>query len=336
MTDLGVLIDELAARDRCDRCGLWPGHGQSHGRRICEVVRERAGLWDDGWVDLLAVWPACPEEVAEAWPEHRSGPGWRRIFDGFGLRQIDAGQTPWVRRPEGQTLMAVRASVGLHALRPDRSPERVSRLALTMGPAGWRSLARPEGFEVRTLCGGEEHHLSVVGGRLLAIDHPETRPRRLPHRHVVRQPRWEASLSTTGIELLLEGVAVVKPPGELPCDQAVGRWDAGLDGSTFYDLTADDPGWRPRAGLAGLIAAAGVLQATGRAALFAAMISRAGQDLVLDIATTTTAPVSAPTIADHRDLSAVRAAIPLDWLAADQGIDGALSKRPNRRDSTAG
>ena len=310
------VLELFADLDRCDRCGSMIGPA-GHGRDQCATAAERQALWDDGWIDLTRVCPHLDaDESAEGWPEHRSGPGWWRFYDGLGLSDLPVRDVPWVRATEiGSTRLAAIACAGLAALRPERSAAKVLHQVLTMSEGGRRSFAPPRGFEVPVRCHGDTHHLSVVDGRLVQLDHPDTWTRkRDKRRRVVHRHRWEESLITTQVPLLLEGVPVAADPGWRSCQALADAWDAGLPGLMRFDLTLERPGWVMKQQHASLAAARAVLTCSAHAMLAVDLPSSLGSDVAADLEVVLGPPGSTAAVETHLFLPAVRLVLPVDQV----------------------
>lgn len=299
---------------RCDRCGMVLDP-QGHQRSVCRTAQERQHLWDDGWVDLTRAWPGADDDAVDAFAEQRRGPGWTQKYDSFGLSATPAVLVPWVRAGDrATTSLAVVACAGLAALRPDRSPARVASAVLAMRPGGQRSLSPPQGFEVPVRCHGEAHRLAVIDGRLVQLDHPETwANKRAKHRRTVHRDRWEQSLQTAELPLLLEGVQVAEAPGWRSCAALVAAWDGGLQGLHRLDLTLDQPGWVQKEQHAALAAARVVLATSLHAMLTVELPGQLGSDVATHVATSLIAPgASYAAVESHHVLPAVRVVVPVD------------------------
>lgn len=80
----------------CLRCGTASRAGDHWG--LCREMRERPGLWADGWVDLAAF--GLDERSAVGWPEVRTGPVAGVMHGGLGPESMFATTGSWVRHPD--------------------------------------------------------------------------------------------------------------------------------------------------------------------------------------------------------------------------------------------
>jgi hypothetical protein len=314
------VVEQIVALERCERCGMVQAASGHHSLTLCDAAAERRRLWADGWVDLEGLWPDADATAAEPWAASRPGPGFRKVFDGLGLRELVVERTTWVRHHDvGTTGLSVAACVGLHALRPDRSGSLVARQVLGMEHGGLRSLARPQGFEIPVGCHDELHRLSVLDGRLLPIDHPELKESRRPkHRRTVHRDRWIQSLTTTPAPLLLDGVPVAAGPDGHSCAQLIETWNAGLHDTFVFDVSVDHGTWTSPPRLAATLAAGAVLERTARARLLLALVEAAGSDVAADLQVRLLPPGADSSIALHHRVSGLQVSLPSDEAADER------------------
>lgn len=194
----------------CPRCGTAKQAGDHW--VLCERMRERPGLWADGWVDLSAF--GLDEPGAVGWPEVRTGPIPQVRHGGFGPESIHSTTGPWVRHPD-RTVPTWRRVAALAVLEAagEPLPKAVAKV-IAAQRAHLDAWCAPRVVAIQTTGCGATHYVRIERG--LPPDRDRCRVSARDRGEIL----WRFKTSAR-------------------CEQVIARWRNADVGTVQLDLSAD-------------------------------------------------------------------------------------------------